>query len=152
MTEEPAKSAPVPFNELLDAFEFADVSSGEHRAYVDTRSGRLYLVSDLDDPEDPMEEVPEDLETSEIYIALPDKRDLDLGRSLALSFIDEALPAQWEAAVEIFRRKGAYGRFKALLARHGALERWYAYEAEATGQALREWCADNGIAVSEAAK
>jgi len=152
MTEEPAKSAPVPFNELLDAFEFADVSSGEHRAYVDTRSGRLYLVSDLDDPEDPMEEVPEDLETSDTYIALPDKRDLDLGRPLALSFVEEALEDQWATVAEIFRRKGAYGRFKALLARHGALDAWYAYEAAATERALRGWCEDNGIALSEAAK
>ena len=152
MTAEPAQSAPVPFNELLDAFEFADVSTGEHRAYLDPRTGRLYLVSDLDDPEDPIDEVPEDLETSEVYVALPDRRDLDLGRPLALSFVEDALPDHWETAVEIFRRKGAYGRFKALLARHGLLEGWYAYEASATERALREWCGDHGIALSEAAK
>ena len=147
MTAEPAQSAPVPFNELLEAFEFADFSSGENRAYLDPRTGRLYVVSDLDDPEDPIEEVPEDLETSKVYIALPDRRHLNLGRPLALSFVEEALPDQWETAAEIFRRKGAYGRFKALLARHGALQSWYAFQAAATERALREWCEDNGIAL-----
>ena len=151
MTEEPALSAPVAFNELMDAFEFADFSGGENRAYIDPRTGRIYLVSDLDDPDDPIGETPDDLEESGAYIALPDRRDLDLRRPLALSFVDEALPDQWKTVVEIFNRKGAYGRFKALLARHDALEAWYAYEAAATERALRDWCAENDIALHEAA-
>ncbi len=45
----------------------------------------------------------------------------------------------------MFRRKGAYGRFKPLLQDRGPLERWYAFEAAATERALKDWCELNDI-------
>jgi len=45
----------------------------------------------------------------------------------------------------IFAKRGAYAKFKTLLMRRGALERWHGFENEATEQALREWCKINGV-------
>jgi hypothetical protein len=44
-----------------------------------------------------------------------------------------------------FHRRGAYARFKSLLAAEGRLEQWRRFEADATERALREWCAGQGI-------
>jgi hypothetical protein len=39
--------------------------------------------------------------------------------------------------------------FKDLLAAEGRLEEWYAFEAESTERALRDWCKANEIHVAE---
>ena len=49
----------------------------------------------------------------------------------------------------IFSRRGAYPKFKALLAGRHALDRWYAFEEKATNQALRDWCEANSIELSD---
>ena len=54
-----------------------------------------------------------------------------------------------EQADEIFRRRGAYARFKQLLDFHGALEKWYEFEQESTEAALRNWCSENGVQLRE---
>ena len=93
------------------------------------------------------EEIPEDLETSDRYIAIPHKNDLDLGSELALRFAAEELPGLCNRVEQFFRHRGAYARFKELLASEGCLDKWYAFEAESTERALRNWCTDNDINV-----
>lgn len=92
------------------------------------------------------EEAPDDLDTDR-YISIPHKNDLDLGSQLALRFAAEELPEHQRRIEGFFRRRGAYARLKELLAELGRLERWYAFEAESTKSALKEWCAANGIEV-----
>lgn len=41
---------------------------------------------------DDVEELPDDLEDSERYIAIPDKRELDLGKPLVLTFARHTCP------------------------------------------------------------
>ena len=77
-------------------------------------------------------EVPDDLETSDRYLLLPHKTELDLGKGLALRFAASELPHCYDRIVGFFRHKEAYARFKGLLDSESALERWYKYEAEAT--------------------
>ena len=48
---------------------------------------------------------------------------------------------------DFFRHRGAYARFKDLLAAAGCLDKWYAFEAECTEQALKDWCEVNQIEV-----
>jgi hypothetical protein len=142
-----AKPVSVDPTELRDALEF--VSSGdlyENSAYIYRDTGKIYWLSDgveLD------EDVPDDLEDSDHYIAIPRKTDLDLGRNLVLSFIGQELPGEFATVAGYFRRKGAYARFKDLLARRGMLDKWYGYEDDATQQALRRWCEENGIQLLE---
>jgi hypothetical protein len=136
-------SVAVAFTALSDAFEF--VSAGqtfECRAYISMDTGEIHYVSDGGGG---LDETPEDIEDSDRYIGIPHKNDLDLGRALVLSFVRQELPDEWQATVDSFRRRGAYGRFKQMLDHHAALERWYQFEAEAIEKALRAWAEDNGV-------
>jgi Uncharacterised protein family (UPF0158) len=137
------KPITVDPTELREAVEF--VSAGDlydNGAYVSLDTGRIHLVSDIVGE---IEEHPDDLETSDRYIAVPDKKELDLGRRLVLSFIREELPDEYETVARFFRRKGAYGRLKELLASRGMLQKWHDYEDRETDAALRDWCEENGI-------
>jgi hypothetical protein len=80
-------------------------------------------------------------------VALPEKRELGLGKPLVLAFAGEYLPDDFDDVREAFSRRGAYLKFKNLLARRGAIDRWHAFEAKATVQALRDWCARNEIEI-----
>jgi hypothetical protein len=144
MLSAPAK---IDFNDLLTAFEFA--SMGEVSgclAFVSIKTGKAFIKSDDLDAD---EEIPEDLETSEEYLCLPDKRKLDLGRDLVFSFIEEKLPDEMDAVRDFFRRRGAYPKFKNLLASRGMLEAWYRFEEASTEAALRQWCEENGLQVGK---
>jgi hypothetical protein len=143
MSTEPGPCAPVAFDDLVSAYDFVEAGAGACQAYLDPSTGRIFWVSDLVDTAE--EDIPEDLETSDAYIAIPDKRDLGVGLPVVEAFVEDELPDDWNRVMEMFRRKGAYGRFKQLLDDRGALERWYAFETAAREQALRAWCEDNDI-------
>lgn len=143
MTQTPVVT--VDRAEMRDAFEF--VSLGEllgAKAYISRDTGKIYLRTvDGDVMEE--DEVPDDLETSDGYIAVPHKTELDLGRTLVLRFTEQELPGDYDAVRDLFQRKGAYAGFRRLLEARGALQRWYDYEERATEEALQTWCQDNGI-------
>jgi hypothetical protein len=139
----------VNMNDLSDAFEFVSAGDGIDmvEAYISLDTGKVYWVSDAV-PEE--EEIPDDVQTSDRYIEVPNKRELDLGQRLIFRFMKEHLPQQYDRVAEIFRRNGAYSRFKDLLASAGALDKWHAYEEKPKERALREWCEENGIGLVEA--
>src|SRR5436309_335664 len=116
----------------------------EHNDYISSDTGTIYWISEVNPVE---EEIPEDLETSDRYIAIPHKNDLDLGSDLAFRFAAEQLPGLFNRVEQFFRHRGAYARFKELLASEGCLDKWYAFEAESTERALRNWCTENDINV-----
>jgi hypothetical protein len=67
----------VKYEDLREAFDF--VGSGapmEHSAFISLETAAIYWISEMN-PLD--EEVPDDLETSNRYITVPHKNDLDLG-------------------------------------------------------------------------
>jgi Uncharacterised protein family (UPF0158) len=133
----------ISFEDLWFAFDFvSSVAPSESSAYVSLDTGQIYCTSELS-PVD--EEVPADLETSDRYIPVPHKTELNLGKGLALRFVASELPDSYDRVAGFFRHRGAYARFKDLLDSEGALERWYRYEAEASEKALRDWCAENDI-------
>ena len=137
----------VTYSELSSAYEFAVADGGEESAaYLSLDTGEFCCVSPYVDTD---EEIPNDLETSNRYLLLPGKRELGLGKRLALRFVEEQAPALLSQAEEIFRHKGAYARYKDLLVSQGALERWYEYEAAATKNALLEWCAEHEVEVKD---
>jgi len=134
----------VKWDELLNSVEFASFGSGgEHEAYLCKETGAVFWRSAGND----LDELPDDVEDNEKYLRIPDKRKLDLGKPLVLDFAAQFLPDDYDEVRRIFSRRGAYGQFKGLLERRRALERWYAFEAEASERALREWCEINGIAI-----
>ncbi len=137
----------VRLSELLDAFEWVSaVGPFENEAYVSRETGKIWLVSDMDDTG---EEPPDDIDDESLYLAVPSRNELDLGRSLALEFSAEHLPERMAEIRGFFARPGAYGRFKSLLDAADMLEAWYAYEAHGVAQALRAWSAENEVDLVE---
>ena len=140
---------PTSFQDIRDAFELVGMGGlGEHQAFLCRRTGKIYWHSEFSDMDELNDELPDDIEDDEKYIAIPDKRELDLGKPLVLDFAAEFMPDDFDEVRRIFDRKGAYRKFRALLERRGAVERWYDFESKATEQALREWCELNNIAVT----
>ena len=129
--------------QLLAAYEWvsaAEASGLDGEAYVDRRTGAIHWAGEGVD-----EELPADIDDDSLYVGVPRKSEFDLGRSLALRFVEEHLPEHREAVYGFFRKRGAYASFKSLLARAGQLEAWHEYEDAATENALRDWCAVNGF-------
>ncbi|MEM5452352.1 MULTISPECIES: hypothetical protein [Paraburkholderia] len=138
----------VRHDDLSMAFDFVSCAAPmEHSAYLSLDTGEVYWTSDSSKAFD--EEIPDDLETSDRYLAIPHKNELDLGSRLALRFVAQTLPACCDQVEGFFRRRGAYARFKELLEREGVPERWYSFETDAVESALRQWCAENGLELVE---
>ncbi|MFN3438557.1 MAG: hypothetical protein ACK41V_12730 [Acidovorax sp.] len=130
------------FSEILDGYEFCSLADlMDTQAFVSLERGTVHVVSSDLELE---EELPEDIETGP-YLALPGKRELDLGRELAMEFTEKILPGSVDTVRGFFHRRGAYGHFKAHLDRSGQLNAWFEFERSATEARLRQWCADHGI-------
>jgi hypothetical protein len=69
------------------------VAPFEHRAFVSLATGTIHRISEtiLIGEED----LPDDLATSDRYIAVPHKNDLDLENNLARRFAEEQLPHRY---------------------------------------------------------
>lgn len=114
----------------------------EHEAYLSVETGRVYWHSEWADEIEPL---PDDIDEPGKYVLVPHKNNLDLGKQLVLGFVSERLPDDYDRVLSIFRRRGAYGRFKDLLEDRGLLDEWYEHENESCDKALRQWCRDEGI-------
>ena len=93
----------------------------------------------------PEEEPPEDIDDIERYIRVPHKHDFDLGKPLVMKFVEHEIPEAIDAVYEIFRKKGAYSRYKSLLVSRGLLDAWHAFEEQARKEALKQWYQSEGI-------
>jgi hypothetical protein len=138
----------IKYDDLSAAFDFVSFAAPfEHQALLSLDTGEIYWISETGPIDE--EDLPDDLETSDRYIAIPHKNDLDLGQRLAFLFAEEHLTHRYASVEACFRRRGAYSRFKELLAAEGCLDRWYEFEAAHTERALRDWCAANEIQLAK---
>ena len=72
----------IKHEDLSLAFDFVSAAAPtEHRAFVSLDDGKVYWVSELGGLEE--DELPNDLDTSDRYVEIPHKNDLDLGQRLA---------------------------------------------------------------------
>jgi hypothetical protein len=132
----------VDYDELEAALHYTSTYDDDQRALVSRTSGEVFHTGIYGAEGD----LPANVGDSAAYVAVPHRHDLDLGRPLVRRFGIECLPPALANQVEgLFRRAGAYGRFKDLLQRHGQLEAWFAFEDEATERALRGWCDEVGL-------
>jgi hypothetical protein len=139
----------VSIADITQAFDWANTNGdlGEFHAYVCKRSGKIYHQADFPDVEEFNDKLPDDIEDEDKYIPLPDKRELSLGKPLVLDFTRNFLPDDFDDVRYFFSKRGAYPKFKSLLARRGAIDRWHAFQAQASEEALRDWCTLHSIEI-----
>lgn len=135
--------AKFSFSDIENAFMF--VSSGmygSNSAMLCKDTGKILYISDMagiDETEG------EDQLDWDQCIEVPHKNELDLGKNLVFEFVEEYLPEDDKRVQQIFRRKGAYARYKDLLDERGLLHKWHEVQNAREEAALREWCEENGI-------
>jgi hypothetical protein len=140
---------PTSFSDIELSFEFVSSSGvGMNEAFLCRRTGKIYWRSDSSDDLNE-EEMPDDVEDEEKYIAIPGKQDLDLGKPLVMDFAREFLPNDFDEVLYMFSNRGAYKKFRALMMRRNVLDRWYEFESKATERALREWCELNSVELTD---
>jgi hypothetical protein len=134
----------ISFSDIANAFFFVSMDQMfMHNAYLCKETGEIFYTSEMGDSD----ELPEDINDPEKYIAIPHKNELDLGKAPVIEFTSEYLSEELDKVYSIFRHKGAYSRYKDLLERKGALEDWYKFENERQELALKEWCRENNIEI-----
>jgi len=133
----------IDYKELELALDFvSDGAIVSAAAYISRDSGKIYWESsELE------EELPQGIENSELYVQVPSKHELDLGKPIALKFTVEHLSDSYSAVEEIFRSRGAYARFKSLLESKDCLEEWYEFEDASVRAALNEWAESEGFTI-----
>ncbi len=135
----------IKFSDIEDAFLFVSSDGyGMNTALLDKDTGQFYYRSEMGDMDEIEDEVDEDA-----CIAIPHKNELALGQDLVFEFVQNHLPDEYDEVRQIFRSRGAYGRFKDLLDSKGLLQDWYDFENQAEKRALKQWCEDNGIELSD---
>jgi len=137
----------IDIDELESAVMYVSVNGGmENDAYLNRDTGEIFY----DAPDgDLAEDLPEIVADKTKYVKIPNERDLGLGIPLRLDFIRKHAPDSYEEAFHISRRPKAYGRLRDLLERTGLIETWYKFQEEALHDALKQWCADNQLELSE---
>jgi len=132
----------MTYDTIEEAFLFVSGAAPcERTAVVHRKTGETFYASLMSD----YDELPEDQDESDDYIGIPHKSDLDLGKPLVMDFVRSRCPEEVDRILTIFRRRGAYGRFKDLLEQKGLLDEWYVFEQQRTHQALLLWCEENSI-------
>ena len=132
----------IKFDDIENAFLFASIGGMyENQAILCKETGEIYYISEMGDSDD----LPDDVDESNKYIEIPHKNELNLGRNLVSQFVSKHIPEETVNVEKIFRKKGAYSRFKALLEQKGLLNQWHDYENSRQSEALRKWCKDNKI-------
>jgi hypothetical protein len=135
----------IKFGDIQDAFFFVSSAAyGMNSALLRKDTGQILYRSEMGD----IDEIGDEDFDWDTYIEIPHKNDLDLGQRLVFEFIETHLPDEYHRVQQIFRRRGAYGRFKDFLESKGLLESWYTFESQREEQALRQWCEENEIELS----
>ncbi|WP_313026137.1 hypothetical protein [Pseudomonas lopnurensis] len=138
----------LTFAELEDAYRWADAGDPGFAAWICRTTGKVYL-QDESGATDMGEPLPEAIDDEARYVQVPDARDPDLGTALVFDFAARHMPGDYDDVRQIFRKRGAYGRFRSLVERNGQLQAWYDFQEEATAKALRDWAAENGLEVTD---
>ena len=136
----------ISFSNIDEAFFFVSMAQiSMNNAYLCKETGEIFYTSEMGDSD----ELPEDIDDQDKYIAIPHKNELDLGKVLVIEFTSKFLSEELDEVYSIFRHKGAYSRYKELLERKGVLEDWYKFENERQELALKKWCRENDIEIED---
>ena len=130
-------------DDIIDAIHFISSDPAlESEAFLSLSSGKIHYRSPYTED---FESVPDDIDDETKYLPLPYKNDLDLGIALVFEFVYERCPSAQDKVRAMFRKRGAYSRFKDWAERNDLLDDWYRFEEESTFEAVAQWCRDNDI-------
>lgn len=136
------------FNEIHDALMFVSGADyGENSALLDKQTGKIYYCSELAGIDD-LNELSEEEYDPANHIEIPHNNDLELGRNLVFEFVEQFIPEHEDKVRQIFRKRGAYSRYKDLLDSKNVLEEWYDFESKSEQIALLQWCKENEIDIA----
>ncbi|MCF6318771.1 MAG: hypothetical protein L3J83_05780 [Proteobacteria bacterium] len=139
----------IKYSDIDYAYQYTSAAAdGINSAYINRESGQIHVYSEECDN---FEELPDDGDDEDQYILMPHKNDFDLGRDLVFGFFQQKLPEELDTIYSIFRRRGAYSKFKNFLEiyRRGQLERWYKFQNNAEENALKSCCDENKITLQD---
>jgi hypothetical protein len=136
----------IKFSNIQDAFFFVSSASyGMNTVILPKDTGQILYHSEMGD----LDEIDDDDFDWDTCIEIPHKNDLDMGKNLIFEFVEMQLPDDYHYVQQIIRKRRAYRRFKDFLETKGLLEMWYDFESKREEQALRKWCLDNEIELSD---
>ena len=139
----------VSYADIEHALDWSSSGGADgSQAVICRRTGRVYLRSECGKFEE--EELPQDIDNDDLYLPLPHKTDLNLGRDLVFQFVRAKAPELEGRISAAFRQRGAYSKFKSILEQSGLLHKWHEYEAAETRLALNTWAQENGLVFKEA--
>ena len=134
----------LPYDDIENAYLFVSMHPMfGNQALLSKKTGEIFYISEFGDSD----ELPEDMETSDDYIEIPHKNELNLGKQLVYQFVSDHLPEEADRVSHIFRRRGAYSKYKDLLDEKGLLDKWHKFEDSKQNEALRKWCSENNIEI-----
>jgi hypothetical protein len=132
----------ISFDDIENAFLFVSMDQKfMNNAYLCKETGQIFYTSEMYDSD----ELPDDIEDPKKYIAIPHQNELELGKALVFEYVSKHLPSEFDQVESIFRKRGAYSRFKDLLDKKGYLDKWHKFEDERRRNALKQWCLENNI-------
>lgn len=134
----------VDADELENAMILADPPRAG-RAWVCPSTGAVLVLADMVSSHTPL---PDDIHEEGKYIPVPGAGRLGLGQALVLDFVRRHMPGDEENVRVLLRGAGGFERFAKLAQERGLLARWHGFRQERTLAALRDWCAQHGLALS----
>lgn len=133
----------VNAEDLEDAVLMVSEAGAGDAAWVSLDTGAVHVRSQLVDPA--LAPLPEDIDTSTRYVAVPSISTLDLGLQLVFDFAAAAMPDAADRVHQMFKRADAYQEFSALLEQRGLGNRWHDFREAQTRAVLAGWCAEHGL-------
>jgi ribosomal protein S18 acetylase RimI-like enzyme len=133
-------------SDIQEAFLFVNAAPrGMHTAILCKDTGEIrYRSEDAD-----LDQIGEEEMDWNAWIEIPHRNELDLGHNLVFEFVESVLPSDYERVRQIFRKRGAYRRFRDFLDSKSFLDRWHDFQNQREEQALRRWVQENGIELSD---
>ena len=124
----------VSLKDIREAFEFVCAASGgEHQAFLCRQSGKLYCHSELCDD---LDILPDDIDDAEKFLPIPHKRDLDLGKPVALNFAGQFLPGDFDDVQTIFQQKGRLRQIQGSVGAKRRARSMVRFRGESRGRSL----------------
>ena len=141
--EQPRRKVRVDLEELRFALEDA---SYEHRHFLDTETGDVIFVSEMFDDEETQRQLTEIDEAEPGRYLQVRRADAREGYDDMQDFIDTVSDEHLQELLNVaIQGRGAFRRFKDVLARHPAeQQRWFEFQTARLDARAREWLAEEG--------